>query len=188
MSVAPFFDPFLHADFWIGVAVVAGIYGIFTLGLQLNVGFTGILNFGQAGFMAIGAYTGAALTVYGQHRFLPPLADAPPLTQSGALLLALLAGGSAAALMGLVVGLLAFGTIGAIAGALSWVMFSAYSGSWDRTMGQVAVALATGLAGWAGGFLGAAEGAKAGWRNQPLLSTILSRSWSGFCDSLSRMR
>jgi len=48
---------FLHLDFWIGVAVLAGIYGIFTLGLQLNVGFTGILNFGQAGFMAIGAYT-----------------------------------------------------------------------------------------------------------------------------------
>ncbi len=47
----------LHLDFWIGVAVLAGIYGIFTLGLQLNVGFTGILNFGQAGFMAIGAYT-----------------------------------------------------------------------------------------------------------------------------------
>ncbi|MEO8543989.1 MAG: branched-chain amino acid ABC transporter permease [Betaproteobacteria bacterium] len=44
-------------DFWIGVGVVAGIYGIFTLGLQLNAGFTGILNFGQAGFMAIGAYT-----------------------------------------------------------------------------------------------------------------------------------
>jgi branched-chain amino acid transport system permease protein len=44
-------------DFWIGVGVLAGIYGIFTLGLQLNAGFTGILNFGQAGFMAIGAYT-----------------------------------------------------------------------------------------------------------------------------------
>lgn len=44
-------------DFWIGVGVIAGIYGIFTLGLQLNAGFTGILNFGQAGFMAIGAYT-----------------------------------------------------------------------------------------------------------------------------------
>jgi len=52
-------------DFWIGVAVVAGIYGIFTLGLQLNVGFTGILNFGQAGFMAIGAYTAGLLVVEG---------------------------------------------------------------------------------------------------------------------------
>ena len=49
--------PFEHIDFWISVMVVAGTYAIFTLGLQLNVGYTGILNFGQAGFMAIGAYT-----------------------------------------------------------------------------------------------------------------------------------
>jgi branched-chain amino acid transport system permease protein len=44
-------------DFWIGVGVLAATYGIFALGLQLNVGTTGITNFGQAGFMAIGAYT-----------------------------------------------------------------------------------------------------------------------------------
>ena len=53
---------FLSAwSFWIGVGILAGIYGIFTLGLQLNVGFTGIFNFGQAGFMAIGAYSMAIL-------------------------------------------------------------------------------------------------------------------------------
>lgn len=50
-------------DFWIGVGVLAGIYGIFTLGLQLNVGFTGVLNFGQAGFMALGAYASVILVV-----------------------------------------------------------------------------------------------------------------------------
>jgi branched-chain amino acid transport system permease protein len=55
------FQSFAHADFWIGVGIVAGIYSIFTLGLQVNVGFTGILNFGQAGFMAIGAYSMALL-------------------------------------------------------------------------------------------------------------------------------
>jgi branched-chain amino acid transport system permease protein len=55
---------FLSAwDFWIGVGILAGIYGIFALGLQLNVGFTGVLNFGQAGFMAIGAYSSIILTV-----------------------------------------------------------------------------------------------------------------------------
>src|SRR6266404_3179567 len=32
------------------------VYAIFVLGLQLNVGFTGLLNLGQAGFMGIGAY------------------------------------------------------------------------------------------------------------------------------------
>lgn len=55
----------MSVDFWIGVGVLAGIYGIFTLGLQLNAGFTGILNFGQAGFMAIGAYTAGLLVVHG---------------------------------------------------------------------------------------------------------------------------
>ncbi len=55
---------FLSAwDFWIGVGILAGIYAIFTLGLQLNVGFTGVLNFGQAGFMAVGAYSSIILTV-----------------------------------------------------------------------------------------------------------------------------
>jgi branched-chain amino acid transport system permease protein len=53
--------PFGHVDFWLGVGIVAGIYAIFTLGLQLNVGFTGIVNLGQAGFMAIGAYAMAIL-------------------------------------------------------------------------------------------------------------------------------
>ena len=37
-----------------------GIYALFALGLQLNVGYTGIVNFGQAGFMAIGAYAMAS--------------------------------------------------------------------------------------------------------------------------------
>ncbi len=50
-------------EFWIGVGVFAGIYGIFVLGLQLNVGYTGIINFGQAGFMAIGAYSAIILVV-----------------------------------------------------------------------------------------------------------------------------
>jgi ABC-type branched-subunit amino acid transport system permease subunit len=50
-------------DFWLGVGVIAGIYGIFVLGLQINVGFTGILNLGQAGFMSIGAYAMGMLVV-----------------------------------------------------------------------------------------------------------------------------
>jgi branched-chain amino acid transport system permease protein len=57
------FDFLTATGFWTGVGVLAGIYTIFTLGLQLNVGFTGIVNFGQAGFMAIGAYAMAILTV-----------------------------------------------------------------------------------------------------------------------------
>jgi branched-chain amino acid transport system permease protein len=55
--IAVTFNFLTAADFWIGVGVLAATYGIFALGLQLNVGTTGITNFGQAGFMAIGAYT-----------------------------------------------------------------------------------------------------------------------------------
>ncbi len=55
---------FLQAwDFWVGVGVLVATYGIFALGLQLNVGTTGITNFGQAGFMAIGAYAMGVLVV-----------------------------------------------------------------------------------------------------------------------------
>jgi branched-chain amino acid transport system permease protein len=50
-------------DFWIGVAILTATYGIFALGIQLNHGTTGITNLGQAGFMAIGAYTFAILVV-----------------------------------------------------------------------------------------------------------------------------
>jgi branched-chain amino acid transport system permease protein len=61
--VAISFDALGNWDFWIGVLILAATYGIFALGLQLNVGTTGITNFGQAGFMAIGAYAMGILVV-----------------------------------------------------------------------------------------------------------------------------
>jgi branched-chain amino acid transport system permease protein len=57
------FDSLTDPDFWISVGVLAGIYAIVALGLQLNTGFTGIVNFGMAAFMAIGAYTMAILVI-----------------------------------------------------------------------------------------------------------------------------
>jgi branched-chain amino acid transport system permease protein len=65
LSAPPFavtFQSFTDIDFWTSVGIIAGTYTIFALGLQLNVGFTGIFNFGQAAFMAIGAYSMAILT------------------------------------------------------------------------------------------------------------------------------
>jgi branched-chain amino acid transport system permease protein len=50
-------------DFWISVGVLAGIYAIVALGLQVNTGFTGIVNFGAAAFMAIGAFSMAILVL-----------------------------------------------------------------------------------------------------------------------------
>jgi ABC-type branched-subunit amino acid transport system permease subunit len=50
-------------DFWAFVFVVAGIYTILALGIQVQFGFAGLLNFGHVAFMAIGAYTMAILIV-----------------------------------------------------------------------------------------------------------------------------
>jgi branched-chain amino acid transport system permease protein len=57
------FSSFTHVQFWLGVGILAAIYAIFALGLQVNIGYTGIYNFGQVGFMAIAAYTMATLVV-----------------------------------------------------------------------------------------------------------------------------
>jgi branched-chain amino acid transport system permease protein len=59
------FESFTDIEFWTSVRILAGTYTILTLGLQLNVGYTGIINFGQAGFMAVGAYSMAILTTGG---------------------------------------------------------------------------------------------------------------------------
>ncbi|HET7326354.1 MAG TPA: branched-chain amino acid ABC transporter permease, partial [Nocardioidaceae bacterium] len=38
----------------------AVVYALAAIGLNVNFGYTGLLNFGQAGFMAIGGYTMAS--------------------------------------------------------------------------------------------------------------------------------
>ncbi len=50
-------DPLLAFGFWAFVLTFAGIYAIFVLGLQVEVGDTGLINFGHVAFMAIGAYS-----------------------------------------------------------------------------------------------------------------------------------
>lgn len=44
------------------VSPIAAVYALAALGLNLQYGFTGLLNFGQAGFMLLGAY-GVGITV-----------------------------------------------------------------------------------------------------------------------------
>ena len=61
LPLAVSFEFLTDIGFWVGVGVLAGTYALAALGLQLNVGFTGIVNFGQAGFMAVGAYAMAIL-------------------------------------------------------------------------------------------------------------------------------
>ena len=82
-------EAFTDIDFWIGVGILAGTYTIFALGLQINVGFTGIVNFGQAGFMAIGAYTMGILVVKAGWSFWLALPAATAVAMASGLLIGL---------------------------------------------------------------------------------------------------
>jgi branched-chain amino acid transport system permease protein len=46
----------------VSLAIMAGIYAVFCLGLNIQWGYTGLFNIGIAGFFCIGAYTSALVT------------------------------------------------------------------------------------------------------------------------------
>jgi branched-chain amino acid transport system permease protein len=46
----------------VSLAIMAGIYAVFALGLNIRWGYTGLFNIGIAGFFCIGAYTSAMVT------------------------------------------------------------------------------------------------------------------------------
>jgi branched-chain amino acid transport system permease protein len=95
-----FFNPY-----YFRIVLLIGLAIILAVSLNLVNGVTGQFSIGHAGFMALGGYTAAAFTVYGQHRFLPVLDHASQTTQYGVLAAALLLGGLAAAAAGFLVGL-----------------------------------------------------------------------------------
>jgi neutral amino acid transport system permease protein len=70
------------------LAIFIATYALFSLGLNLQWGFTGLINFGHVAFLTLGAYVTVLLTLNG----VP-------------ILLATLAGGLCAALLGLLIGL-----------------------------------------------------------------------------------
>lgn len=78
---------FTAPEFWIGVGILASVYGIFSLGLQLNLGLTGLVNFGQVGFMAIGAYSMGILVVDAGWAFIPAIIAATAITMAFGLLI-----------------------------------------------------------------------------------------------------
>lgn len=47
------------------IAIIALIYVLLSLGLSLQYGLTGLINFGHVGFFAVGAYTSAILAMRG---------------------------------------------------------------------------------------------------------------------------
>jgi len=51
-----------YLAYLVGLVIMAGIYSIFSLGLNVHWGYTGLFNIGIAGFFAIGAFTSALFT------------------------------------------------------------------------------------------------------------------------------
>lgn len=87
---ASWIDPY-----YLEVLINIGINVILAVSLNLVNGYTGQFSLGHAGFMSVGAYTAAAITMFAAPRLPPPLI----------FLLALLAGGAAAAIAGFLVGM-----------------------------------------------------------------------------------
>jgi branched-chain amino acid transport system permease protein len=89
------------------VIMLAGINVILAVSLNLITGFTGQFSIGHAGFMAVGAYSSAYLTVYyaqGWERSLAGLLGAS-IAHALIFLLAILVGALVAAIAGLIVGI-----------------------------------------------------------------------------------
>jgi branched-chain amino acid transport system permease protein len=61
--------------FWQGMAITLAIFVVLTVSLNLANGFTGVFTLGQIGFMALGAYISAILTLpqTAKSAFLPDL-------------------------------------------------------------------------------------------------------------------
>lgn len=53
----------MTANYFVSLALFTTIYALFSLGLNLQWGYTGLINFGHVAFMTIGAYTTIALTL-----------------------------------------------------------------------------------------------------------------------------
>lgn len=87
------------------IACMVGINIIMALSLNLISGQTGQFSLGHAGFMAIGAYTSAAITVLAHPYLMKTFAFLPlPFADTLIFLLALLAGGLLSAFAGILVG------------------------------------------------------------------------------------
>ena len=55
--------PFFASNYWLNLANTIAIYTVGALGLNILVGYTGLISLGQGGFMAVGAYSAGLLTL-----------------------------------------------------------------------------------------------------------------------------
>jgi branched-chain amino acid transport system permease protein len=81
----------LSSAYHLHVAIMAGIFGVLALSLNLLLGFTGQLSLGHAAFFGIGAYTSALLTLKAEWPFWPALAAAIALAGAAGWLIGRLA-------------------------------------------------------------------------------------------------
>src|SRR5689334_12327315 len=91
-------DPY-HLDVLIGI----GINIILAVSLNLVNGYTGQFSLGHAGFMSVGAYFSAAVSLFIAPQIFGDVGDSV-LRQGGVFVAALLTGGLCAAFAGLLVG------------------------------------------------------------------------------------
>jgi branched-chain amino acid transport system permease protein len=92
--------------YYLDVLTKIGINVILAVSLNLINGYTGQFSLGHAGFMAVGAYTAAAITLFvGPHLLPPPGSSFCQAATAGIFFGALIAGGLVAALAGWLVGM-----------------------------------------------------------------------------------
>ena len=84
--------PFWLADpYYLHVVIMAGIFGVLALSLNLLLGYAGQLSLGHAAFFGIGAYTSALLTLKREWSFWPALIAAIALAAAAGWLIGRLA-------------------------------------------------------------------------------------------------
>lgn len=91
------------SPYWFSILMYAGMNVVLAVSLNLVNGFTGQFSMGHAGFMSVGAYASAFITLKLQAMGWGDLQN--PLISSSLLTIGLLVGGIIAALAGYVVGL-----------------------------------------------------------------------------------
>lgn len=100
--------PFVLDGYWVDLLVLGLISSIVVFSLNFLTGYVGLLSFGQAGFVGVGAYTYGVLTLNGISPFMASIAGVAFAIVLGALL-----GMPAARLKGhyLAIGTLGFGVL-----------------------------------------------------------------------------
>src|SRR3974377_1841442 len=57
--------PFIVGPFWLNMMALALVYSLVVYSINVLTGFSGLLSFGQAGFVGAGAYTYGVLSIAG---------------------------------------------------------------------------------------------------------------------------